>query len=542
GTLVGVGQGRRTAIATTAHGSVSGLGFTIEDVLVPRTPENRSSGLGPVAAIVITVPPGTRQTIRLAICFYREGIPTVGMDMRYLYTRYFANIDEVAAYALENFERYVQWAHEADALLMQSSLSADQQFMFAHATRSYYGSTELLEHEGRPFWVVNEGEYRMMNTFDLFVDQLFFEMRMNPWVVRNVLDSFLSRYSYHDQVHFPQSAVSYPGGLSFTHDMGVGNVFSRPGYSAYELYGLAGTFSHMTHEQLVNWVCCAGVYAAQTHDDAWLEQHLDVLGDCLQSLLRRDHPDPAQRNGMMGLDSSRSAAEITTYDSLDTSLGQARNNAYMAVKTWAAYILLARIFAKYGNHEDATLAEIQADRCARTIVSHVTGEGLIPAIMGEENESYIISAIEGLIFPYACGDLDAVSLAGRYGDLIHALREHIDRVLQRGVCLFPDGGWKLSSTSDNSWLSKIYLCQFVARAMLGIRDERSEAVADSAHVAWLLDPRNTYWGWSDQMIAGVATFSKYYPRGVTSVLWLDEAMWADTPVCALPSLSMIAGN
>ena len=45
---------------------------------------------------------------------------------------------------------------------------------------------------GEPFWIVNEGEYCMMNTFDLAVDQVFFEMRMNPWVVRNILDPVAS--------------------------------------------------------------------------------------------------------------------------------------------------------------------------------------------------------------------------------------------------------------------------------------------------------------------------------------------------------------
>lgn len=45
--------------------------------------------------------------------------------------------------------------------------------MLTHSIRSYYGSTQLLDADGKPFWVVNEGEYRMMNTFDLTVDQMF---------------------------------------------------------------------------------------------------------------------------------------------------------------------------------------------------------------------------------------------------------------------------------------------------------------------------------------------------------------------------------
>jgi len=35
---------------------------------------------------------------------------------------------------------------------------------------------------------------------------------------------------------------------------------------------------------------------------------------------------------------------------------------------------------------------------------------------------------------------------------------------------------------------------------------------------------NAYWSWSDQIVAGVAKGSKYYPRGVTAALWLEESL------------------
>ncbi len=100
-----------------------------------------------------------------------------------------------------------------------------------------------------------------------------------------------------------------------------------------------------------------------------------------------------------------------------------------------------------------------------------------------------------------------------------ALSVHLQAVLKPGVCLFDDGGWRLSSTSVNSWLSKIYLCQFVARKVLGFESNPS---ADTAHVDWLTRPENAYWAWSDQCHEGTMKGSKYYPRGVTSVLWLEE--------------------
>ena len=69
--------------------------------------------------------------------------------------------------------------------------------MIAHATHSYYGSTQLLEVDRQPFWVVNEGEYCMMNTLDLAVDHVFWELEHNPWLVRNLLDTFVSSLQLH---------------------------------------------------------------------------------------------------------------------------------------------------------------------------------------------------------------------------------------------------------------------------------------------------------------------------------------------------------
>jgi hypothetical protein len=526
GNIHGVGQGNITAIATADPSIQSAIGFSMERLLSERLEENWRFGLGSVGALIMDVPAGEQRTYSFALCFYRGGAATVGMETSYFYTKFYRNIDEVAGYALQSLDKLKHTCAEAERLLENSRLSDNQRFMFVHSIRSYYGSTEFLMKDGDPFWVVNEGEYRMMNTFDLTVDQLFYEMKMNPWTVRNELDMFANRYSYEDQLFFPdQPDILYPGGISFTHDMGVANVLSRPGYSSYEMHGLDDCFSHMTHEQLVNWILCAAVYVEGTGDQLWLKQRMPLLLQCFESMLNRDHPNPSQRNGVMGLDSSRTmgGAEITTYDSLDVSLGQARNNIYMAGKCWASYVALEKLFQENGMQELATEAGQQAARTAATLIQHVTEEGYIPAVIGEGNESRIIPAIEGLVFPYFTGRKDTLDPQGPYADLIHALQGHLNSVLVPGVCLFEDGGWKLSSTSNNSWLSKIYLCQFVARHILGLPWGEQGERADEAHVSWLLHSEESYWCWSDQMISGVAKGSKYYPRGVTSILWLEEA-------------------
>lgn len=516
----GVGQGGYSAIVSCDGQATPWLGFSVQSILAERI-ENAGFGLGVCGLMRMQVPAGERRTFTFALCFYRGGIVTTGLAAQYVYTRLFANLEDVARYAVQMQESRMAAARRADTWLQETRLSSDRQMMLAHAIRSYYGSTQLLEAQGHPLWIVNEGEYRMMNTLDLTVDHVYFELRMNPWVVRNVLDQFADRYAYQDAVRLPGDETEYPGGISFTHDMGVANCFAPPGRSAYEKAGLTDCFSFMTHEQLVNWLCTALVYIERTGDDTFSDRRQDLIEACFESLLLRDHPDASQRDGVMSVDSALclGGAEITTYDSLDTSLGQARNNLYLAVKTWAVYVALARFWAER-NPEMAQQARAQAASCAETVVRHQTSDGWIPAVMGEGNQSRIIPAIEGLIFPYFLGYQEELSEDGPYGELIQALRRHTETVLTQGVCLFPDGGWKISSTSDNSWLSKIYLCQAIVEDVLRLPVEMAEA--DAAHVDWLTHPELSYYSWSDQVVAGRITHSRYYPRGVTAILWLEN--------------------
>lgn len=512
--LTGVAQHTFTGIASADSDLRAGIAFQPEKILEPDSTENLNFLVGFLGMLVGTVPAGEIRTFRFAIGFFREGTATTGIVTRYFYRQYYDNLESVLSDALAHFDATVRAAEVFDARVA-SDLNPERSWMLAHAIRSYFGSTQLLEREdGLPLWVVNEGEYRMMNTFDLTVDQAFFELALNPWTVRNVLDLYAERYAYEDGARFPGSDDLHPGGLSFTHDMGVGNQFSRPGFSGYEQSHLKGCFSYMTAEELMNWVLTAGLYEGHTRDLPWALCHRDTFLGALNSLVNRDHPDAAQRNGVVGLDAARcqGGSEITTYDSLDTSLGQARNNLYLAVKGWASYVLLADVLRRLDETDAAELATVQAARAVQTILGSVDADGLLPAVIGEGVEARIIPAIEALIYPYVLGlKIDETLKA--------ALSRHLSAVLRPGVCKFADGGWKLSSTSDNSWLSKIYLCQFVAERVLGFTPDEE---ADRAHAAWLRHSQNAYYAWSDQMLAGKAVGSRYYPRGVTSILWTSE--------------------
>lgn len=464
--------------------------------------------LAGTGVLLVDVPPGEMFTLDFVLGWHRAGVVTAGAQrLAYAYTHHFENLPHVLNSALDVSAEAWPEALAFDQQLRDSGLNAERQFIVAQATRSYWASTLLFAPPAARApadlrYVVNEGSFMMLNTLDLAVDHLFYELAHQPWVVRNILDSFADEYAYTDQC-----------GVSFAHDQGVFNTFSPRGSSCYEVRGQEGCYSFMTHEEILNWTLAAGLYLHTTDDSDWARARGELIARCYDSLLQRDHPDPAQRDGIPDIDSARAngAGEITSYDSLDPSLGQTRRNLYIAVKCWAAYLILGWLFDYLDDSERAGLARQSAELCARTLTAAFDPAlGYIPALLDGVDRSPILSAVEGLIYPHQMGILPE-------GELTHCLRAHLTAILKPGVCLFPDGGWKLSARSDNSWASKIFLCQHIAESILGLA---ADPRADRAHAEWWRVGCASNPG-IDQIFAGTTPEKNFfYPRAITSYLWL----------------------
>jgi hypothetical protein len=499
------------------------IDFGIEQALA-GTHKTPNFLLGPIGGISFKVAAGTQKTVRIALGYFRDGDVVFNRSASYWYTQYFDSIESVFSYALKYYNDFSDIVQKADNDLLSYGLSEDQQFLIAHATRSYYGSTEWLVEDGKPLWIVNEGEYLMINTLDLTIDMAFFELSLNPWTLKNVLEHFVDHYSYEDQVFSPEDPDTLlAGGVSFTHDMGVGNHFSPDKYSCYECAGIdRKCFSYMTYEQLTNWVLCAGLYISKTEDMDFLKNHASLLESCFESLKNRDNPDPSKRDGLMGYDSSRTmgGGEITTYDSLDHSLGQARKNIYLGGKCWASYLALEKFFKLLDKVTLADSAHAAAILCANTLENAFDEDlGFIPAVLEDGNQSAIIPAVEALIYPHKMGLEEALNPEGEFAGYLSILKKHISNILKPGMCIYDDGGWKLSSSADNSWMSKICLNQYVIHEILKM-NYGGEASADNAHVEWEVNGSKSQ-ACSDQFASGKPIGSLYYPRIVTNILWLD---------------------
>jgi len=147
----GIAKGRSTALITDSEYAVSAQAFGAEDLLKEKIVQNYDFGLGGTAMLIFSVPADTIAKFNVSVCFYRAGIVTSGEETSYWYTRFFDSINSVGVFALEKFDEYKALADKGNKSFQAEHLSDAQTFQLTHAVRSYYGSTQLLNWDDKPF-------------------------------------------------------------------------------------------------------------------------------------------------------------------------------------------------------------------------------------------------------------------------------------------------------------------------------------------------------------------------------------------------------
>jgi hypothetical protein len=196
------------------------------------------------------------------------------------------------------------------------------------------------------------------------------------------------------------------------------------------------------------------------------------------------------------------------------------------VKTLGAWVLLEQAFATLKLPKKAADARATADRLATSITSKFESDtGFFPAVFEQGNRSRILPAVEGFVYPLYLGYAEAIDRDGRFAALFKQLSQHMSHALQPGICLdATSGGWKMSSTSTNTWFSKIAIAQHVVRQLFPEVMNDAARAADRVHADWQRTPGCGRDAMCDQIRSdsGLACGSRYYPRGVTTYLWLSE--------------------
>lgn len=474
-------RGRIRPLDWSSDGTLSGIAFSGDWAMAAKTVENevytiRNNSIdscvetgkkvihngGNEGGICFTVPPRTIRTLPVAFGFFHEGHVTQGLSGCYYYTKYFSSVEEVSGFILDHADLIRNDCEQFESKLYNTVEKSKYQ-IFCQTIRAYYACSQLTEIEGKPQYSVIEGQYLWRNTMDLTVDHLPYELWRNLWIVRNIMDLFISRYSYEDSVRFLDTPCqTFPGGLSFCHDMGNYTAYSPKGTSGYEMTD-TGFYGNMTTEELLNGIYCISAYAIYSKDMDWIHQRSDIAVQLLQSMENRDYYDPLKRNGILKGESLRcgeNGREITTYDALDASLKNSVGNMYIAVKTMCAALLLSEFFSLASLEEYAAASRSMARKTWESISECFDNQiGCFPASFYHDYESRIIAVLEPLAVPVFLG------FKSWFSENVLFMRlfgKHLSACLEKGVCLDrTTGGLRLSSTSQNTWPSKVILCSYV---------------------------------------------------------------------------------
>jgi hypothetical protein len=495
------------------------------------------SGLNQGFAFHIGVPAGQTRTLTVVIGFYRSAVVDSRTGSSYYYTSLFPSIDSVIDSAFAGSSDARVRCQQLATAMSRAGLNPFRQFLACHALHSYMAVTACLrDPQGRVHWWEMEGFFNYINTFDLTVDHAFYDSYLQPWALRNVLDAYSGAlpstgYSFDAPLYNSSGTQVSSHGYSFYHDMGLWPTSGTgPAYGAV-----------MGDEELQAWILSAGLYWSQTADHAWLTNNASVLQACLNSMLLRDDTNAVARDGVT---KNVNSGEITTWDSLDSSLQRPAFSGRLAVRNWASYLALNAMFSQIGDATDAATCESMAAITAQTIVdrwnTYHSTLGYIPALLNGSVTAATIPMIEGLAYPAAMGLTNAIDrMAGPYAPMLQALSNHTVAILVPGRCLEnSSGAWLSTSANEITWQSKIFICQYVAEAVLGITNNNVNGNVDQIHASIQIENSQTQ-GYTDAFFGyGAIHGGSHYPRGITTALWWLNA--TNNPVFPIATSAPVA--
>lgn len=241
-----------------------------------------------------------------------------GKGLKFLYTKFWRNIEEVVNYAFSQRD-YIVGKSNDFAISMHTG-DAKLDFIRDKSFQSYAASTWLVcDPSGDAYFYVSEGNFQYLSTVDVGYDIAFFEARYIPWALKMQLEQW-SQFTGRDNY-----------GLFLQHDMGVERTIQICGASANQYSGAQAYPRNMGVEENLDYVLMIQIYWKITGDTEFLKSKMPFVKELLSSVKNRD----LDRDGIPD-----HCCYQTTFDfRLDHAISDANNNVYISVKFFSALIV-----------------------------------------------------------------------------------------------------------------------------------------------------------------------------------------------------------
>jgi len=398
--------------------------------------------------------------------------------LRFYYTNFFSNVEEVIDYAFCNYERISKKADEFSQGLRTGNYVLD--FITSQAIHSYMGNTWLVydPSDGTPRYYVSEGNCQFLSTVDVAYETAVFEAKYMPWALKLQLEEW-SEY------------VRYDGyGAYLQHDMGFGrNIEPSQAYPG-----------DMKAEEIVDYILILFLYWKKTGDIDFVKEKMPLVREFVNSLKRRD----TNGNGIVDQESG-----YTTYD-YDwgySALGWGKENVYLGIKEFGAFLAAEKMEKAIGSQN--SYYDL-AKRISDTLKDAYKHFGYLPVSLDASKPGWNDQAIinfEGLLYFIITGTEDPL-----IDDLLCTVSPSHYFALQNCKA---SNGWRLTSSTSATWLSKVLDAKiindyFIVKGFYSFEDtiiSDIERMIKKSDLGWI-----DYWN-----VDGTSVTLCLYPRGVSSI-------------------------
>ncbi len=410
----------------------------------------------------------------------------MGVPMSFKYREFFANADEVAAFAQEDEDRIRRRTGLFDSLLLDSSLSKTHCDLIAYSFQSYLANTWWTRRpDGTDWFSVWEGVCVFHSTIDVEYNLGLLYFALWP----ELLEMTFREWARHE----------HPDGY-LAHDMGDALAANGQRYP-----------HPMECEENTNFILMLHAFWRWTGSDAPVRRHFELVRRLVQYLIRVDDTGNGFPNH----------GTANTIDDASPAVQFAREQTYLGVKCLAAFHAAARMAAHVGDgalarqwSERALLVRetldregwlgdhyaVCIDRDAGGVRDMWTSESLEAGEL-EGWDAYSIYAANALLYPLMVNDIPPVD----------AERMKTDIVTANERARIEYGCTHSSADRSNIWISQNLWRDYVG-AYLGVD---------------LLDNVDRYWAFllqentRDEGKCFIDTYVEnnlcYYPRGITSI-------------------------
>ena len=458
------------------------------------------------------------------------------MPLRFYYTRFWKNIDEVIAYAKTEASRNIELSQRFENILQRSNASPAEKWVTALSFHTdLANSFFLLDEKDRPRFYVLEGRFRHQSTIDV-AHETELTAVFTPWRLKIQLEQWLD-YMARQEVNLGRRLTSRGWELQkegmgaseygpfLFHD--VGNV---PFVAETSEYGYG---PHMAVEENSTYTLLLYWYWKLTGDDTFVQSKLGMLDILLHSLTNRDSDDSGIADVGIGW---------STYD-VNDAINRSPENVYLGVKQMCAYVAGAEMFSALAV---ADSAETTLESMFKDMIGGDEPEFIFEKIRpnkilrqkqskrylaeAEKIEKSLKSAYEK--YGYVPVSLDKtfrgwnqLSVVAGEGLLLMCLGGSASPILKRCAGFLGDSyrkafdksktpyGIKLSSKEGVTWFSKVMVSDIVASYWYG----QNQSTADYVY-QWNKNNPNAY---NDGALDAHKDWTGYwYPRGISSLGYL----------------------